>query len=61
VWQAAGHALFNIATPEAMTALLSSMEDHDWFGRHMAIKAAFARGSSAASPSKRERSTDLSC
>src|SRR5262245_42372239 len=48
VWSAAGHALFNIATPEAMVALLSSIEDYDWFGRHMAIKAAFAGGSSAA-------------
>jgi hypothetical protein len=48
VWVAVGHALFNIATPEAMTVLLSSIEDHDHFARHMAIKAAFARGSSAA-------------
>jgi hypothetical protein len=48
VWTAVGHALFKIATPEAMAVLLSSIEDHDQFGRHMAIKAAFARGSSAA-------------
>jgi hypothetical protein len=48
VWVPVGHALFNIATPEAMVVLLSSIEDHDPFGRHMAIKAAFARGSSAA-------------
>src|SRR5215467_11134298 len=48
VWVAVGHALFKIATPEAMTALLSSIEDQDWFARHMAIKAAFARGSSVA-------------
>jgi len=48
VWSGAGHALFKIATPEAMAALLSSIEDHDWFGRHMAIKAAFAHGSAAA-------------
>jgi hypothetical protein len=48
VWVAAGHALFDIATPEAMAVLLSSIEDHDWFGRHMAIKAAFASGSTAA-------------
>src|SRR5262249_40364999 len=34
---AAGHALFEIATPEAMTVLMSAIEDHDWFGRHMAI------------------------
>lgn len=31
-----------------MVVLLSSIEDHDRFGRHMAIKAAFARESSAA-------------
>jgi hypothetical protein len=48
VWVAVGHALFKIATPEAMAVLLSSIEDHDSFGRHMAIKAAFARGSNAA-------------
>src|SRR5262249_6044648 len=45
---AAGHALFEIATPEAMAALLSSIEDHDGFARHMAIKAAFGAGSTAA-------------
>ena len=44
----AGHALFKIATPEAMAALLSSIEDHDGFPRHMAIKAAFAAGSTGA-------------
>jgi hypothetical protein len=48
VWTAVGHALFNIATPEAMAVLLSSIEDYDCFGRHMAIKAVFAHGSSAA-------------
>jgi hypothetical protein len=31
-----------------MAVLLSSIEDHDRFGRHIAIKAAFSRGSSAA-------------
>jgi hypothetical protein len=48
VWIAVGHALFKIATPEAMAVLLSSIEDQDSFAQHMAIKAAFARGSSAA-------------
>jgi hypothetical protein len=48
VWRKVGHALFEIGTPEAMEALLSSIEDHDWFARHMAFKAAFARGSGAA-------------
>jgi hypothetical protein len=52
---AAGHALFRIATPEAMAALLSAIEDHDDFGRHMAIKAAFAYDSSAAFDSLDER------
>src|SRR5258708_3009064 len=52
---AAGHALFRIATQEAMAALLSAIEDHDDFGRHMAIKAAFAHGSSAAFDSLNER------
>src|SRR5215813_12070097 len=45
VWEAAGHALFKIATPEAMAVLMSAIEDHDRFGRHMALKAAFACGS----------------
>jgi hypothetical protein len=48
VWVAAGQALFKIATPEAMDALLSSIEDQDWFARHIAIKAVFARGSTPA-------------
>jgi hypothetical protein len=48
VWVSVGHALFKIATPEAMAVLLSLIEDHDSFARHMAIKAAFARGSKAA-------------
>jgi len=48
VWVAVGHALFKIATPEAMDALLSSIEDQDWFARHIAIKAVFARGSTVA-------------
>ena len=48
VWVAVGHALFKIATTDAMAVLLSSIEDQDSFARHMAIKAAFARGSSAA-------------
>jgi hypothetical protein len=48
VWVAVGHALFEIATPEAMAVLLSFIEDHDGFARHMAVKAAFAAGSTAA-------------
>ena len=50
VWAAVGHALFKIATPEATAALVSSIEDHDpmMFAQHMALKAVFARGSSAA-------------
>ena len=38
VWVAVGHALFEIATPEATAAFLSSIEDQDSFARHMAIK-----------------------
>ena len=48
VWVAVGHALFEIATPEAMAVLMSAIEDHNSFGQHMAIKAAFAAGSTAA-------------
>jgi HEAT repeat protein len=48
VWVPVGHALFNIGTPEAMETLVPLIEDHDWFARHMAFKAVFARGSGAA-------------
>ena len=48
VWVQVGHALFAIATPEAMDALRSLIEDHDNFARHMAFKSVFIRGSSEA-------------
>lgn len=48
VWVKVGHALFEIATPNALEALRSLTEDHENFAQHMAFKAVFVRGSTEA-------------
>lgn len=45
---AVGRALFEFGTPETMAALVTQLEDHDYFGRYMALMAVFAQGSGAA-------------
>jgi hypothetical protein len=42
VWQAAGHALFQIGTPEAHAALQGALEEADHFATFLAIKSIVA-------------------
>ncbi len=43
IWTATGHALFEIGTEAAWSALESGLEDHDDFARFMALKVIFMR------------------
>jgi hypothetical protein len=55
VWQAAGHALFQIGTPEAHGALQGALEEADHFATFLAIKSIVATDPASAGVNRRER------